>query len=456
MTRGFLQRMIMTVGVMICLSVSAGIGQVVNLVPNPSFENYDQIPTEPSQFEGYVQNWFVTNQCQQQGYSSGCGMFGITPDYYHTACPNECYQGGVKPVQNKMGDQVPHHGEAYAGIFVTGRKEGVPVNCDPPYMYDDNHIEFISTELTQDMVVGQRYTVGMWISLAEYSMYAAQNMGMIFTTLNPEFDDCDMNDLPTFPVVAPNEASAPIVQWAAVQEKNGWVEIRAEFVADRAYRFLSIGRFGATETVPVIQSAWCLNPLTMQTKYGSDEWAYYYIDNVTVQQSTYCWCDYINIELLNSDADYSCCKYWRLTIDPAGYGACVGAGEPAKIRVTSCNPELQLQLNTHYPPTQPLPPGAVDRYRVVGDTYEWIGNRANLTPGPIPNPQQFGDDIPGFICLVDPANPPNPANPGESPCCRTSDPVRPCLKFEILDAAGNVLCEKKIETWSVDCHGHYE
>ena len=110
-----------------------------NLVYNPSFEEHSICPQriDALGIMTEVDAWWQPTK----GSS----------DYFHSCGGREC----LTP-RNKMGNQVPHSGEAYCGIYCS----------------KENYREYLQTELKEPLVAGRRYRVSYWVSLADKSPYA--------------------------------------------------------------------------------------------------------------------------------------------------------------------------------------------------------------------------------------------------------------------------------------------
>lgn len=118
----------------------------VNLVPNPSFEDYNDCPVGISGFsygdDLYADDW----------YSAGAG----TSDYFH-ACAGP---GSWVYVPDNLftDDQPAHTGEAYGGFWVD--------------LYDNNSFlyrEYVQAELLEPLTAGECYYVEFWSAPATTS-----------------------------------------------------------------------------------------------------------------------------------------------------------------------------------------------------------------------------------------------------------------------------------------------
>ena len=147
-----------------------------------------------------------------------------------------------------MGNQEPRSGDAYAGIMLSP-------GSSAPYR------EYIQTKLSQRLIPGQTYEVSWYVSLAERSSLTLKGWGAYFSKTEIDSTGYILSSL------------LPQVQsHIVVRDTNQWMRISGTFVAARAFQYLNIGFFAA-ET----QSNWAL------TGHGSQNCAYYFIDDVIVK-----------------------------------------------------------------------------------------------------------------------------------------------------------------------------
>jgi hypothetical protein len=117
----------------------------LNFVPNPDFEDTLECPYFVSQID-YANHWVTTK---------------FTPDYFHSCNNNSPVNTGWVGVPvNARGFQPARSGEAYAGIVSY-------------YEAQADYREAFSAQLTQPLVAGETYLVGMWLVLMEdYARWA--------------------------------------------------------------------------------------------------------------------------------------------------------------------------------------------------------------------------------------------------------------------------------------------
>lgn len=205
-----------------------------NYVPNSGFEEFTACPDAFSQMERCVA-W----------EQSTAG----TADYLN-ACSSG--SGNVSTPSNYMGHQEPHGGVAYAGIICYSTTS----------VYD--YKEYIHVQLKKPLLAGYTYKVSYWISLAEYvSSYAIQNIGAVLSPKKVGF---------SLWYESITQVSPPLIPDEIVQTTTGWYLVEGTFKLQQEMNFLTIGNFTLSDETEVT----LVNP-------GGDGFAYYYIDDVSVQ-----------------------------------------------------------------------------------------------------------------------------------------------------------------------------
>jgi len=195
-----------------------------NLVPNPSFEEYDSCHT------GFEQ------------ISSANGWYGFSTEYFNSCSPVGLFSFGVP--SNDLGYQDASTGKAYGGLHTHGATK--------------NYREYIGRRLLSPLAVGTKYFVSFKVSLVDYSDCATNNIGIIFTKA-----PYNKNEPP------------PILNYSTfysqniIYDKLNWSTIAGSFLADSAYEYIALGNFFS-------------DFLTNISSSGSGCDAYYYLDDVCV------------------------------------------------------------------------------------------------------------------------------------------------------------------------------
>ncbi len=213
----------------------------VNLVPNPSFEQYDTCPFNDEQIR-FASPWFQPTTGSSD-YFNSCS----TPP---TA---------VDVPLNMIGSQNAKTGVAYAGVFT---------------YYDTTlYREYIEVQLINPLTSSVKYFVTFNVSLGDNMHFASNNIGIHFSTdsvLNSNY----LNLTYTPQVVHSN----------VITDTAGWTLITGEYIATGGEKFITIGNFsndaGTTYTPAPSSSPPNVDFLA----------AYYYIDDVCVSNdSTICY-----------------------------------------------------------------------------------------------------------------------------------------------------------------------
>jgi len=209
-----------------------------NLVPNSSFENYSICPNSGNENIESSLNWY-----NPTAYS---------PDYYNS-CATDIVYGQSVP-NNGFGYQPAKSGVAYAGLIT---------------MIETDGREYIQTTLTDSLTAGVTYTVKFYVSAADSSPYAANNIGAYFS--NNPVSSGDSWYLPFTPQIKNDSSANPL------DDRYGWTEVSGSFIAQGGEKFITIGNFN--------------NDLNTDTTFHSDgstwlSFSYHYIDDVSVTDST--------------------------------------------------------------------------------------------------------------------------------------------------------------------------
>ncbi|MFK7782954.1 OmpA family protein [Psychroserpens sp.] len=211
-----------------------------NLVLNPSFEEYISCPESIGQFNYSVKDWSTPN-------------FSST-DYFNT-----CSEG-VGAI-NYNGQQTPRTGKGYSGIYVYS---------------DKNYREYIQGELSQTLEKGKTYLVSFFISLADESSYALNDINILFSEEKLKVSFKSSNIEKTIkPKKITNKAfelfSNSVKQF--YNKKEDWTRVSFEFTSKGYENYFSIGNFSnnlKTRKQTVLS----------QSPYY---FSYYYIDDVSVE-----------------------------------------------------------------------------------------------------------------------------------------------------------------------------
>ena len=215
--------------------------QAQNLVPNGDLESYTQCPDYVSQIDRAV-GWSRPTEG--------------TSDYLN-ACLGVPFSESVP--DNEFGYQAAHSGNGYAGFYCFYETESVTVAGD------DDH-EYVTHALAAPLTPGETYAVEFFVSLADVSHYAVNDIGALLST-----------QIPSRPDELAITATPQIMNTSLemLDDKSGWARIHGCFVADSAFAFITIGNFHVGPATVFIQ---------VPTDYPLTWYSYYYVDDVSVRQ----------------------------------------------------------------------------------------------------------------------------------------------------------------------------
>lgn len=221
----------------------------VNLVPNPSFEEYNNCPYDWDQ-TNFVESWI---------------SFKGTPDYYNSCC-SSCSFGTP---HNLMGYQEPLSGNAYLGLIFY-EKDGEQYN------------EMVGTQLLQPLEIGVKYYFSLNVILKydnSFGICCGQNkigvkfFNQTYTPINP-----------------PESNNAPhIYSSLVISDTSNWTQIFGSFIADSTYSHISFGNFFVNSEV------------TIDDIVPSNNSSYYFVDDVCVSKDSSFAANYVYAETNEND-----------------------------------------------------------------------------------------------------------------------------------------------------------
>ncbi len=176
----------------------------VNLVPNPSFENYTTCPYNGGQAWS-AEPWY-------NAYG-GC-------DYF-----NECGTNGYDVPLNKIGWEYARTGRGYSQISAWS-------NLYP------NAREFLGVELEDTLVASNNYLVSFFVSMPDSIWYAVKNVGIYLSKEQPVSNADSLL------------GKAPQIEYQGsnyLDNKVGWIKIEDIYVAEGGEKYLTIGNFDTDE-----------------------------------------------------------------------------------------------------------------------------------------------------------------------------------------------------------------
>ncbi len=206
-----------------------------NLVPNPSFENYDSCPRYNGDL--FCIPWYSPTVS--------------TPDYFNE-CWNESWNDNMDVPINRFGAEAARSGVAYAGIYT----QLVTVNAR----------EYITIRLFDSLKAGSKYCVEFYVSLGDSSWGGVNFLGAhLSSTPDTMYAGFNMYNLPFQPQIEYD---------SIMNDTSGWTKISGLYIALGGECYLTIGVFKPDSllTYDSIQGD------------GSVKFTYYFIDDVSVWQ----------------------------------------------------------------------------------------------------------------------------------------------------------------------------
>lgn len=212
-----------------------------NLIPNASFESFENCPSRLGNFDADVTAWSTPTQ-------------GST-DYF-----NNCSTAMGTP-KNFNGEQLADFGVGYAGLYL--------------YAPDD-YREYIQIKLKEPLVRGLRYSLSFYVSLAERSDFAVKEFGVLFAA--EELRVPIRKTLSKMHLYRQRGNAYHFMEIGYTnfyKDTKDWILVNTQFIATGLEHYMTIGNFDD-------------NPRTrkFKTKKGAKQGAYYYIDNLELVKVT--------------------------------------------------------------------------------------------------------------------------------------------------------------------------
>jgi hypothetical protein len=180
-----------------------------NLIPNPGFETYSQLPCAcmHGDVNTFVKSW--------ENVGSG------TADILSSNADQSCYASTNSNHWDSFGFEAPNGGNTMGMIMTEG--------------FDGTYREYLGLPLSTPLRRGREYYLEFYVSLGDYCGVATNNIGALFTVDKPRTGEGYI------------VMGTPQVNYESViLENNGWVKISGSFIADDNYRFMTVGNFAPT------------------------------------------------------------------------------------------------------------------------------------------------------------------------------------------------------------------
>jgi gliding motility-associated-like protein len=217
-------------------------------VQNPSFECglEDCGPTAfATNFWKYVCNWSCPNEGTSDVFSTT-----ITAQACWGAQPNP----GVFPPH--VGTQLPRTGTRFAGIYIYSNY--------PVEMIESTWREYLQVELTETLQVGEYYKVEFYVSLAEESNFAANNLGVGLSDY--QVYENTYSTIPVTPLINNTQI---------ITDSTNWVKVEGYFQATVPFKFLIIGNFYYDHQTQFV---------ALPNPNKEIPYSYYFVDDVSLEK----------------------------------------------------------------------------------------------------------------------------------------------------------------------------
>ncbi len=251
----------------------AGVVSGQNLVPNPSFENYNGCPANFSSID-YSPNYTAFSTVKDW-----VSPVQTTPDYFNT-CAGTTYRfpGETFGIPyNTIGYQYARTGNGYVGMIV-GLFQTVPP-------MQTTYGEYVTSKLTAPLIAGHHYLVSFYINLAEpgpvqvggaynktgYWGYTTDQFGALLTTTMPQSNGVSPNFyIHQTPDIQNNPGNY-------IVDTVNWTKVRGLYTATGGEQWITLGNMRSS-------------PLNLQYRgFGGDmnnpftkPMAYFFLDDVCV------------------------------------------------------------------------------------------------------------------------------------------------------------------------------
>lgn len=209
----------------------------VNLVPNPSFENYANCPTTSDAVSEAIPWYRPTDG---------------TSDYFNACAPGM----NISVPTNFTGVQNAFTGQGYVGAFVYNPGGNNATN---------SYREYVQTPLLAPLIAGQAYAVSFYVSRADNYVYSIGSLGAHLSVGGvTNFVGPGGFVLPVVPQVENSPTNI-------LSSTNSWMLVQGTFIAAGGENFLTLGNFRSDANTPAVSGS----------GYNSVG-GYYYFDEVSV------------------------------------------------------------------------------------------------------------------------------------------------------------------------------
>lgn len=212
-------------------------------MPNPSFEEYDNCPTNPT----YIGDNQISRAIGWNHPTEG------TSDFFSSCADNSNIWTSVNVPDAYPGYQNAYVGNSYAGFYAYGFSEG------------EYGTEYLQTKLSSNLIGGKAYKFSFYLSLGNKSEFCIKEIGAYFS--NTQITRSDFKNFDYEPQIKSNNFIADTASWTLVS---------GIFIANGGEEYLTIGNFKDSITTDTINTN-VINPV-------GENFAYYYVDGIELEE----------------------------------------------------------------------------------------------------------------------------------------------------------------------------
>ena len=225
-----------------------------NLVPNPSFEAFDECPYDMTLYpqKKLIPHWYMPNRG--------------TSDYF-----NGCTNLQVSVPNNFIGNLWAFEGQAYAGIVLL--EIHVEDTADNK---DQNYREYLQTELKRPLLKDHYYLVKLYYAVATYSTYAVNRLGI-------HFSEKQIKNRRTYQTLE-YKPQVTIPVDTIFTETSIWYTLHDTIKASGGESYITIGNFYLDKDTDFEKLDISDFNAPLQSNIIKNGLAYYYIDMITVEE----------------------------------------------------------------------------------------------------------------------------------------------------------------------------
>ncbi|EHQ24311.1 T9SS type A sorting domain-containing protein [Mucilaginibacter paludis] len=202
-----------------------GIAQV-NLVLNPSFEQYSRCPYEADQIQ-FANPWSPIDTVNHISQKDSFGSGNCTPEYCNTCAPANTDASVPK---NTHFYNNPRTGNGMAQVQMFCDETGIP----PGFTYLR---DYLNGRLYNKLISGKSYCATFYVVLTQQSQYAIDHIGAYLDDGQIDtnkWDNCGLTR---------TQYAPQIISHNIINDTLHWAKIEGSFIAKGNEQYITIGNF---------------------------------------------------------------------------------------------------------------------------------------------------------------------------------------------------------------------